>query len=84
MPAEARAVTASAVISPLNRDRAVTTLSELAAAFAWTAVVALAVVDCAETMEPSEGYANAVAGRRRRVRRRGDRRRGRRRRRPVS
>src|SRR4029077_4877238 len=52
VPAEAAALTASAVISPPNSDRPVTTLCAFAAAFRWTAVVADAVVDCASTAEP--------------------------------
>src|SRR5690349_3477293 len=55
VPADARAVTASAVISPLKSERPVITLSAWAAATAVTAVVALAVIDPARTIEPSEG-----------------------------
>src|SRR3954449_10138598 len=55
VPAEARAVTASAVISPLKIERPVTTLSAWAAATVVTAVVALAVIEPARTIEPSEG-----------------------------
>jgi hypothetical protein len=47
------------VISPLNSDRAVTALWDFADAFVWTAVTALAVVDWAETIEPSAGYEKA-------------------------
>jgi len=56
VPAEAWAVTASAVISPLKSESAVTTLDDFAAAIVVTLVVALAVTDCAETIDPSAGY----------------------------
>ena len=59
MPADALAVTASAVIAPPRIERPVTVLAAFADAFFGTAVVADAVVDCAETIEPSAGYANA-------------------------
>ena len=55
VPADARAVTASAVISPLKIERLVTTLSACAAATVVTAVVALAVIEPARTIEPSDG-----------------------------
>src|SRR3954451_13285002 len=55
VPADARAVTASAVISPLKIERLVTTLSAWAAATVVTDVLALAVIDPARTIEPSEG-----------------------------
>src|SRR3954468_22323025 len=55
VPAEARAVTASAVISPLMIERLVTTLSARAAATVVTVVVALAVIEPARTIDPSEG-----------------------------
>jgi hypothetical protein len=55
VPADARAVTASAVISPLNSERAVTTLSARAEALLVTSVTALAVDEAAATTEPSEG-----------------------------
>jgi hypothetical protein len=48
-------VTASAVISPLKMRRLVITLSAFAAATVVTEVVALAVIDPAETIEPSDG-----------------------------
>src|SRR3954454_12251390 len=57
VPADPRAVTASAVISPLKIESPVTTLSARAAAFRCTSVSALAVDDVAETIEPSAGYA---------------------------
>jgi hypothetical protein len=47
------------VISPAKSEIPVTTLSAFAAAFRVTVVVAAAVVDCADTAEPSDGYANA-------------------------
>ena len=55
MPAETRAVTASAVISPLKSDTWVTSASAFADAFFATAVVAVAVVEAALTTEPSAG-----------------------------
>jgi hypothetical protein len=55
VPAEARAVTASAVISPLKIDRPVTALSALAEAFRGTVASTLAVDEEAETIEPSAG-----------------------------
>src|SRR4051794_8072211 len=55
VPADARAVIASAVISPLKSERLVTTLSARAAATVVTDVLALAVIDPARTIEPSEG-----------------------------
>ena len=55
VPAEARAVTASAVISPLKIERLVTTLSACAAATVVTDVVAFAVIEPARTIEPSPG-----------------------------
>src|SRR5690242_16860253 len=55
VPADARAVTASAVISPPKSEIPVTTLSAFAAAFRVTVVVAAAVVDWADTAEPSAG-----------------------------
>ena len=55
VPAEARAVTASAVISPPNSERAVTSLSAFAAAKRCAEVVAEAPVVPAETTEPSDG-----------------------------
>ena len=58
MPAETRAVTASAVISPLKSDNCVTSASAFADAFFATAVVAVAVVDAALTTEPSAGKTN--------------------------
>ncbi len=58
VPAETRAVTASAVISPLKSDSWVTSASAFAAAFFVTAVVAVAVVEAAPTIDPSAGKAN--------------------------
>ena len=58
MPADTRAVTASAVISPLKSDNCVMSASAFADAFFVTAVVAVAVVDAALTIEPSLGYEN--------------------------
>src|SRR4051794_4344865 len=55
VPAEVRAVIASAVISPLKIERPVTTLSARAAATVVTDVVALAVMEPARTTEPSDG-----------------------------
>ena len=58
VPAETRAVTASAVISPLKSDNWVTSASAFADAFFVTAVVAVAVVEAALTTEPSAGKTN--------------------------
>jgi hypothetical protein len=55
VPADARAVIASAVISPLKIERLVITLSACAAATVVTAVVAFAVIEPARTIEPSDG-----------------------------
>ena len=64
MPAETRAVTASAVISPLKSETSVTSASAFADAFVATPVVADAVVDAALTTEPSAGktYDEVVTG----------------------
>src|SRR5437764_12097871 len=59
VPADARAVTASAVISPLKSESAVTTASTCAAAILVTEVIAVAVDETAETTQPSAAYANA-------------------------
>ena len=58
VPAETRAVTASAVISPLKRETCVTSASAFDDALVATAVVAEAVVDAALTTEPSAGNTN--------------------------
>jgi hypothetical protein len=58
VPADARAVTASAVISPLKSDTCVASASAFADAFLTTALVALAVVDAAFTIDPSAGKTN--------------------------
>jgi len=55
VPADARAVTASAVISPLKSETWVTSLSAFAPAFCSTSVVAAAVVEATLTIEPSDG-----------------------------
>ena len=55
MPAEALALIASAVISPPKSETPVTTLSAFADAFCSTVVTADAVVDCADSTEPSVG-----------------------------
>ena len=54
-PAEASAVTASAVIVPPKSETPVTTLCARAPAFSATVVVAVAVVDCTVTTDPSAG-----------------------------
>src|SRR3954451_3204175 len=56
VPADACALTASAVISPLKIEMPVTTLSARAPAFLLTSVVAFAVDDDARTIVPSDGY----------------------------
>jgi hypothetical protein len=58
VPADARAVTASAVISPLKSDTCVASASAFAEAFFTTDVVELAVVDAALTIAPSAGKTN--------------------------
>jgi len=58
VPAETRAVTASAVISPLKSESCVTSASAFADAFLATAVVADAVVEAALTTDPSAGNTN--------------------------
>src|SRR3954470_21534257 len=60
VPAEARAVTASAVISPLKIESLGTSGSALADAVRSTLVFADAVVEAALTTDPSPGYANAL------------------------
>jgi hypothetical protein len=58
VPADARAVTASAVISPLKSDTCVASASAFAEAFFVTALVAVAVVEAARTTDPSAGKTN--------------------------